>query len=71
MIDGLTVEERGGMIVLCAPIGDPFTGKKIHIPVIAFPDMGFLKNHIKMLQEFVDKNSAKIPECIEKAFEET
>lgn len=69
MMDKLTVEERFGLIVLCVPMGNPFTGERVMIPVISFPDVGVLKEHIKMLQDYVDKNSTKLPDCIEKVFE--
>lgn len=70
MIDGLRIEDRNGVIVLCAPMENPFTGDEFSIPLLAFSDIEALRNHIAMLQTFIDKHSTPIPECMEDAFKE-
>ena len=66
MIEGLTIEDRNGVIVLSAPITNPFTGDIILVPLLAWEDMGSFRRFVGELNTYLDKY--KIPDCFIEAF---
>ena len=65
MID-LRVEDRNGVIVICALMVNPFM--EASMPVLAFEDIDKFRDFVDMLNKFMGEKSTPIPEYIKDAF---
>lgn len=68
MATELSIEDRNGVIVVCAY--GQVLGETLSIPLFAFTDIEALKRFMDTLSGFIEKHTMDIPQYIIDAFRE-